>query len=333
MISGITGQDGSYLADMYLKQGHTVIGLKRRSSTDNESRLLFAREFKKFNIVEVDITDAAAVTGVISQNQPDIFINTAAQSHVATSFANPAATFEVNTVGVINCLEAIKNFSPVTRFIQCGTSEQFGSNYNVLNGRKVQNENTQFIPQSPYAVSKVAAFELVRLYRDAYNIFASNAISFNHGGPRRGDNFIEMKVGKWIRDNRKFISGDNSFASTYFLNSGREIPKLRLGNLKSWRDFTDARDIVVGLDKIANHDVPDDFVLCSENSIQMWELVASMFNIIGVNNWSDYVYIDKELFRPAEVDYLCGDATKAREILNWRPQISLDKMCRDIIYK
>lgn len=332
IVSGATGQDGSYLCDYHLANGDQVIGLKRRSSTENEWRLKKAKKYQNFKIEECDITDAHSVAGIVSEYHPDIFYNLCAQSNVATSFKSPHETFQTNTIGVLNCLEAVKNISPSTRFIQAGTSEQFGSNYDMVDGEKVQHENTKFMARSPYAVSKCAAYDLCRIYRDGYNLFIGVAISFNHGSPRRGCDFVEMKIAKWLKEHRNvIISNDIEFSTTQFHTNNKTYNKLRLGNLDAFRDFTDARDIVQGLVKIAEYDEPEVFVLCSGRTIQIRELVGKMFNLVGVKDWEEFVYIDPEFYRPAEVDYLRGSNSKARKLLGWTPKITFDKMVWDIV--
>ena len=237
LITGINGQDGSYLAELLLAEGYKVIGIKRRSSTNNLSRLDAIIDHDNFEVVEGDITDAISVYNLVDKYKPDELYNLAAQSHVHTSFEQPQYTANVDYIGVINILEAVRKCSPDTKIYQAGTSEEFGSN---VDNNGFQKEDTEFKPQSPYAVAKVAAHHMCKLYREAYGLFISVGILMNHESPRRGEEFVTRKITKWIGDNinklkDKDIEWDND-------------SKLNLGNLDASRDWGHAKDFCINLD-------------------------------------------------------------------------------------
>jgi GDPmannose 4,6-dehydratase len=253
VITGVTGQDGSYLSDLLLSKDYEVIGLARRTSTYNKQNIEHLLTHRRFKVVEAEITDPTSISGVINEYKPDEFYNLAAQSHVGTSFDQPSFTFQVNAVGVLNCLEAIRQINPSTKFYQASTSEMFGENFSLnyhkfetyknpnrtilveSHTSKEQNETTPFSPNSPYAVAKAAAHYLVQNYRRAYKLHASCGILFNHESPRRGENFVTQKIVKWIADN---VYGDHE---EYKLNP---LEPLKLGNLDASRDWGYAGDYV-----------------------------------------------------------------------------------------
>jgi GDPmannose 4,6-dehydratase len=225
IITGITGQDGSYLAEYLLEKQYNVIGLYRRSSNNNFDRIKHITS-NNFKLEEFDITDPNGCSSIISQFRPDEVYNLAAQSHVGTSFKQPSTTAEINYIGVVNLLESIKSYSPHTKFYQASTSEMFGFNYSLNPfGQKYQDETTQFLPQSPYGIAKLAAHNTVRIYRTAYGIFGCCGILFNHESPRRGENFVTRKITKYIAK----------------VKTGQPHGKLKLGNLDAQRDWGHAR--------------------------------------------------------------------------------------------
>ena len=225
IVTGATGQDGSYLSELLLDKGYTVVGLRRRSSSEKGlERIQHLLNNDNFKLVEADITDPANVCWLIQTYLPDELYNLAAQSHVGTSFQQPSYTTQVNLQGPTNFLEAIRLLSPSTKFYQASTSEMFGKNYERMGDTKYQRETTAFVPQSPYAVAKLAAHEMVRIYRDSYGLYACCGILFNHESERRGENFVTRKITKWIGE---FVaSGQNE-----------DFPALRLGNLDAHRDW------------------------------------------------------------------------------------------------
>lgn len=315
-ITGITGQDGSYLAEHLINQGYYVIGLYRRSSNNNFQRIQHLLETKKILLEEFDITDPSDCVNIITKYRPHHFYNLAAQSHVATSFKQPTTTFEINTVGVVNILENIRKFSSTTRFYQASTSEMFGSNYFIdENEKKYQNEKTEFFPQSPYAIAKLASHRMVQVYREAYNLYATNGILFNHESPRRGENFVTRKITRYLG---KLV---NKKINT----------KLKLGNIKAVRDWGHAKDYVVAMKLMLSNGMPDDFVISTGECHTVEEFLEKAFKLVGLN-YLDHIEIDPELYRPAEVEFLRGDSTKARDVLNWQPKISFDELVKDMVF-
>lgn len=359
LITGITGQDGSYLAEQCLERGDQVFGLIRRTSTNNQWRLKKARkisetlnhmlDFPCFSLLKGDITDYTSVNRIIREVQPDQIYNLAAMSHVGDSFNQPLYTWQATAIGCLNVLESVRELGLNCKIYQAGSSEQFGSSYNerYVDGvlQKFQNEETEMSPRSPYAVAKTAAFQYSKLYRDSYGLFVSVGILHNHSSERRGEEFLTQKVIKWIKEYRKFLHNsvqsscyeefrDESITIERWWDNNRywqrqEFPKLRLGNLSSYRDESYAPDMTRGMMLMLDQNKPDDFVLASGKSYSMEEFVQKAFNKAGLGDWKNYVVIDPQLYRPAEVDYLCGDATKAREVLGWEPKHNLD----DIIEK
>lgn len=317
LISGITGQDGSYLADLLLHKNHKVIGLHRRSSTNNLERVSHIISNKNFTLEEFDLTDSSDCNRIITKYHPDYFFNLAAQSHVGTSFKQPITTFQVDTIGVVNILESIRNYSSNTRFYQASTSEMFGKNYTENASGKYQNENTPFLPQSPYGVAKLAAHRMVQLYREAYGLFATSGILFNHESPRRGENFVTRKITNYIG---QLINGIIPPSS-----------KLGLGNLSANRDWGHAKDYVYAMLLMLEHNVPDDFVISTGQTYSVEHFCNQAFGLLDLN-YKDYIFIDPEFYRPCEVDYLKGDSSKARNVLNWQPKISFDQLVKDMVY-
>ena len=319
LITGTTGQDGSYLAEFLLQKGYKVVGLHRRSSVNNFERINTFKNHKDFTLQEFDLTDPSSVITTISKYKPEEFYNLAAQSHVGTSFSQPTTTFEINTIGVVNILEAIRNYSPETKFYQASTSEMFGRSYNTdKNGNKYQDENTVFMPQSPYGVAKVAAHQMVQIYREAYGLHASSGILFNHESPRRGENFVTRKITKWIGE---FVQSAKS----------EDFPKLRLGNLEARRDWGHAKDYVRAMWMMMQQVKADDYVICTEITRTVSEFLDRAFSLIGIDDWSDHVVVDSEFYRPAEVDYLRGVNKKARKTLGWYPGINFDDLVEDMV--
>lgn len=319
IITGITGQDGSYLAEYLLSLDYTVVGLYRRSSTVNFGRLSSILNHTNFILEESDITDPSSCSKIVSEYEPNELYNLAAQSHVASSFSQPSTTLDINTNGVINLLESIKNYSKHTKFYQASTSEMFGSNYqeNEKLG-KYQNEQTQFMPQSPYAISKLASHHIVEIYHKAYSIFAASGILFNHESPRRGENFVTRKITKYIAKLSKGLINENT--------------KLHLGNLDATRDWGHARDYVEGMYKIIQLDHADTFVLATGAAYTVRDFLSIAFGLIGVDDYTKYVEVDPNFYRPCEVPYLKGDATKASNVLGWQSKISFKELVSEMVY-
>jgi len=350
IVTGVNGQDGSYLAEFLLEKGYSVIGIVRRTSTDNTERIKGIVSHKHFKLVEGDITDSSNVNSWISEFKPDEFYNLAAQSHVGTSFKQPKLTWRVNAEGVVNILEAIRNINPTTKFYQASTSEMFGKNYdqkNVYlevegerwNGKvKYQDESTVFSPQSPYAVAKVAAHQSVQLYRRAFGLHASCGILFNHESPRRGDQFVTRKITKWIGEFKKWAMGVGYLGSTTFNGNelilspdGSKFPKLRLGNLDAQRDWGHAKDYVEAMYLMLQQEEPDDYVIATGSTYSVKDFLREAFSCIGIEDYKNYVVQDPEFMRPAEVDYLLGIADKAKEKLNWNQKIDFKSLVKEMV--
>ncbi len=336
IVTGVTGQDGSYLSEHLISKGYKVIGVGRRSSVDNTERIRHLKQSPSFKLVEGDVTDPSGVNNLITSFEPDEFYNLAAQSHVGTSFNQPCATFDINAVGVINILESIRNHSPDTRFYQASTSEMFGKNYSEAGdgNNKFQNESTPFSPQSPYAVAKIAAHESVGLYRRAYGLHASCGILFNHESERRGENFVTRKITKWIgkyiawldQDILSDVSGPKYDKENYLYKEESAFPKLRLGNFDSFRDWGHAEDYVKAMHLMLQQEEADDYVIATGKTYSVKEFLDIAFSSAGIHDWSNLVVQDPEFMRPAEVDYLCGCPKKAKEKLGWEPEVSFEQL-------
>lgn len=318
IITGITGQDGSYLSEFLLEKDYRIIGLYRRSSTNSFSRIQHLLNHTNLTLEESDITDPSDISRIINKYTPNEFYNLAAQSHVGTSFKQPSTTFEIDTIGVVNILEGISRFSPQTKFYQASTSEMFGSNYSQNNsdGLYYQDESTPFLPNSPYACAKLAAHNMVRIYREAYNLYCCSGILFNHESSRRGENFVTRKITKYIGQlvNNKLP-----------LNT-----PLYLGNIKASRDWGHAKDYVEAMYLMLQQPKPDDFVISTNETHTVEEFLIEAFSIIN-SSYSDYVRIDQQLYRPCEVNYLRGDSSKAKRLLGWHPKMSFKDLVKDMV--
>jgi GDPmannose 4,6-dehydratase len=317
VITGITGQDGSYLAENLLNKGYGVIGLYRRSSSNNLTRLTHLLQNFNLKLQEFDLTDPSDCVNIISSYKPNEFYNLAAQSHVGTSFKQPTTTFEINTVGVINLLENIRKFSPTTRFYQASTSEMFGRNYITnIDGYKYQDENTPFMPQSPYAVAKLSSHRMVQIYREAYGLYACSGILFNHESPRRGENFVTRKITRYIGQLVNNLLPSNT--------------PLKLGNIEAVRDWGHAKDYVEAMRLMLTQGKPDDFVISTGQCHSVKDFLTIAFKLVNLN-YTDHIMIDPELYRPAEVQYLNGDSSKAQQTLLWKPTISFEQLVEDMV--
>jgi len=331
LIFGVNGQDGSYLSELLIKKGYKEVhGVIRRASVNNTNeRLGNIIIANNFHILEGDITDLSSVADIVDDTQPDEVYNLAAQSHVATSFKQPAATWNSNAQGVQNILEAIRRKKSNARFYQASTSEMFGS---IIDDDGYQRETTELSPNSPYAISKVAAHHLVRLYREAYGIFACSGILFNHESPRRGEGFVTRKITKYIANlNRKIfeiLKAEAELDETptakvlarLASDAVKEIGPLKLGNLDAQRDWGFAGDYVEAMWLMLQQDTPDDYVVSTGEANTVRTFLDVAFKHIGIDDWSDFVVIDPAFIRPYEVPLLRGDSSKARERLGWKPQ-------------
>jgi GDPmannose 4,6-dehydratase len=331
LITGVTGQDGAYLAEFLLNKGYMVHGTKRRSSSFNTGRIdhLYVDphvQGRRFNLHYADMTDSTNLIRILQEVQPDEIYNLAAQSHVQVSFETPEYTANADGMGTLRLLEAIRilKMEDRVRFYQASTSELFGST------QPPQSENTPFHPRSPYAAAKLYAYWITINYREAYGMHASNGILFNHEGPTRGETFVTRKI---TRAAAAIEAGLQSI--------------LYLGNLDARRDWGHALDYVRGMWLIAQQDKPDDYVLASGESHTVREFTELAFSFIGREiEWQGngleevgicrgdgdvLVKIDPAYFRPTEVDHLCGDPTKARERLGWEPTVGFEQLVRDMI--
>ena len=337
-ISGVTGQDGSYLAELLLSKGYFVIGFSRRVSVDTSERIKHLLDDPNFDFQEGDICDPLYITELLTKFRIAEFYNLAAQSHVHTSFSQPVVTTEIDYLGPLNILNCIKSLSPETKFYQASTSEMFGDEYDGEEGYKYQDEDTYMNPQSPYAIAKLAAHHAVRLYRESYGLFTCSGILFNHESPRRGEKFVTRKITKWIgefvdfTENRKL--GELVPDEDYIITKTNSVkyPKLRLGNLDAYRDWGHAKDYVRAMWMMMQHDVPDDYVVSTCESHTVREFLEEAFYAISYDgNWEDLIVIDPQFYRPAEVDYLNGVSIKARTTLGWTPEYAFEDLVAEMV--
>jgi len=306
LITGITGQDGSYLAELLLDKGYEVYGLIRRLSTPNLSRITHLVD--QITLLEGDLTDQSSLNVVMQTAKPDEVYNLAAQSFVATSWNQPVLTGDVSGLGVVRVLEAVRHFCPDVKFYQASSSEMFGSVKETP-----QNEKTQFHPRSPYAVAKVYGYYATINYRESYNMFCCNGICFNHESPRRGVEFVTKKVTEGVA---KIYHG--------------VAKELRLGNLDAKRDWGHASDYVKAMWLIVQSREPEDYVIATGESHSVREFVELAFKVVDLD-WKEYVKIDKRYIRPADVIELRGDASKAMRELGWKPKILFESLVKMMV--
>jgi GDPmannose 4,6-dehydratase len=297
LITGITGQDGSYLAELLLSEGYDVYGVVRRASTENYERIEHLRG--QITLLQADLLDQSSLVQAIRESNPSELYNLAAQSFVPTSWAQPVLTAEFTAIGVTKVLEAMRAVNPEIRFYQASSSEMYGKVLEVP-----QSEDTPFYPRSPYGVAKVYGHYITVNYRESYNLHASSGILFNHESPRRGLEFVTRKVTDGV--------------SRIKLGLATE---LRMGNLDSQRDWGFAGDYVKAMWLMLQQDTPDDFVVATGETHTVKELVQLAFDRVGLD-WEKYVVIDPRFIRPAEVDLLIGEPAKAKNVLGWVPQTS-----------
>ncbi|MCC8431697.1 GDP-mannose 4,6-dehydratase [Reyranella aquatilis] len=331
LITGVTGQDGAYLADLLLKKGYVVHGIKRRSSSFNTPRVddMLERQVKEglpFYLHHGDLTDSMSLVRLIQSVQPTEIYNLGAQSHVMVSFETPEYTANADATGVLRLLEAVRilGIERSVRFYQASTSELYGAT------PPPQSETTTFHPRSPYAVAKLYAYWIVVNYREAYGIHASNGILFNHESPLRGETFVTRKITRAVA---AIVQGKQQ--------------ELLLGNLDARRDWGHAADYVEGIWRIVQHDVPDDFVLATGEAHSVREFVELAFREVGIDiSWEGQgigergidrktgqtrIRVDARYFRPTEVDFLLGDPSKARRLLDWKHRISFQELVREMV--
>ncbi len=311
LITGITGQDGSYLAELLFAKGYEVHGMVRRSSSINRTRIdhLFnAHDRPKGKLHYGDLTDASSVNRLLRAIEPDEIYNLGAQSHVKVSFEIPEYTAETAGLGTLRLLEGIRETGQRPRFYQAGSSEMFG-----MVRETPQRETTPFYPRSPYAAAKVYAHAIVVNYREAYGMFACNGILFNHESPRRGENFVSRKVTRGVAE----------------IKLGQR-EQLALGNLEAKRDWGYAKDYVDAMWTMLQQDAPDDYIIATGETHSVRELCEVAFSHVGLD-YRRYVVVDEAYFRPTEVDLLLGDASKARDKLGWKPSVSFEGLIRMMV--
>ncbi len=305
-ITGITGQDGSYLAELLLEQGYEVFGAVRRAST--ETYLRFHHYLDRIQLVQADLTDQGSTINALAETQPHEVYNLAAQSFVPTSWQQPILTGDVTALGVTRMLEAIRVVNKSIRFYQASSSEMFGHAMEVP-----QTEKTPFYPRSPYGVAKVYGHWITVNYRESYDLFAVSGILFNHESPRRGLEFVTRKISYGVARIK------------YGLNN-----ELRLGNLDAKRDWGHARDYVRAMWLMLQQDKPDDYVISSDETHTVREVCEIAFSRAGLD-WEQYVKVDPQYYRPAEVHLLLGDSTKARTHLGWKPEVSFRELIEQMV--
>jgi GDPmannose 4,6-dehydratase len=305
-VTGITGQDGSYLAELLLDKGYEVHGLVRRSSSFNTWRIDHIRD--RISLHYGDLVDQYSLVRTLQKVIPDEVYNLAAQSHVKVSFDMPEYTADVTAVGVLRLLGAVREIGVPTRFYQAGSSEMFG-----LVQETPQSERTPFHPRSPYAAAKVFAHWVTMNHREGYGMHVSNGILFNHESPRRGENFVTRKITMGLAAIKK-----------------GQASELRLGNLEAKRDWGFAKDYVEAMWRMLQQEKGDDYVVATGETHSVREFLEEAFSYVGLH-WQDYVKVDPSYFRPAEVDLLLGDPTKAKKVLGWTPRVGFKELVRMMV--
>ena len=308
-ITGIAGQDGSYLSEMLLEKGYRVTGIIRRNSTVEHQRDRISH-LDNIEIEYGDLLDQSSLENALIKFRPDEIYNLGAQSHVRISSDIPQFTVQTNANGVLNLLEAYKRVCPESKFYQASSSEMFG---NSVDEDNYQRETTRMTPVSPYGCSKVFGFNITRYYRNAYGLHICNGILFNHESPRRASNFVTTKIVK----------------NAILIAKGK-LNKLELGNLDSKRDWGHSKDYVRAMHLILNHNIADDFVVATGETRSIRELCEIVFNKLGLN-YQDYVVQNPKFMRPEELNYLCGDSTKIKKVLGWKPEISFEDLLEDML--
>jgi GDPmannose 4,6-dehydratase len=371
IVTGVCGQTGSYLAELLLNKGYKVIGTRRRTSNPNLENVAGIINNKDFEIYTADITDFTCVRNMILKYQPDEIYNLAAQSFVKESFSQPFHTFDANTVGVLNFLEVLKQEKLDCKMYQASTSEMFGKNisfnydiqgqgarydgpfpnkedycYKNRYGHKCtspeyegdgvfQDEDTPFVPQSPYGVAKLAAHHMCRLYRESYGVNVSCGILFNHESPRRGKEFVTRKITDYVGqltllNPQKFGLCKEPLAIYLNEQELKKHGKLKLGNLDAFRDWGHAKDYAASQWLILQQEKPDDYVVCTGETHTVREFCDAAFSVIELD-YKDYVEVDPQFYRPAEVDYLRGDCYKAKQVLGWKPEYTFKKLVSEMV--
>ena len=310
LITGISGQDGSYLAEYLLEIGYDVYGIVRRHSTTENQQTRLENIRDEIDVSYGDVTDSSSITRLVKQIMPDEIYNLAAQSHVRVSFELPKYTLNVNASGLLNVLEAVRLNSPHSRVYQASSSEMFG---NSIEPGGSQNEKTPMHPVSPYGVSKLAAYNLIKSYRESYGIFACNGILFNHESPRRGSNFVTNKIAKAVANIHLDLQD-----------------KLVLGNLDAQRDWGHSYDYVRAMHLINNHDEPKDFVVATNETRSIRDFLEIAFSFVGLD-YKNFVSQDERYMRPNELNYLRGDSSLFTSTFNWKRKYTFQSMVEEMI--
>lgn len=329
LITGVTGQDGSYMADFLLEEtDHEIYGMVRRASTNNNHNIKHLINNPRFKLMTGDLADSQSIDNIVKEIQPDYFINLAAQSFVGASWQIPEQTFDINAIGVIRCLEAIRKHVPDCRFYNAGSSEELGNvDYSP------QDEEHSLKPRSPYGAAKAAARHIVKVYRESYNLFAIQGLLYNHESPRRGEEFVTRKITKEVARIKKA------------LDSNIDFEPLQLGNIYARRDWSHSKDFVKGIWLMINHKSPKEYILASGEAHTVKDFVQKAFSFVDIyGDWYDsdlkerfifnkktLVKINPTFYRPAEVDLLLGDSQKAKLELKWRPDISFHDLVEEMV--
>jgi GDPmannose 4,6-dehydratase len=336
VITGVTGQDGSYMADFLLENtDYNIYGVVRRASTNNYNNIQHLIGHDRFKLVTGDLTDSQSIDNIVREIQPDYFINLAAQSFVGASWQIPEQTFDIDAVGVIRCLEAIRKHAPNCRFYNAGSSEELGNvDYSP------QDENHPLKPRSPYGAAKAAARHIVKVYRESYSLFAIQGLLYNHESPRRGEEFVTKKITKNVARIKKA------------LDYGSKFEPLELGNIYAKRDWSHSKDFVKGIWLMLNQKEPKEYLLASGETHTVKEFIEKAFSFVGIKGYWGYsssddnsdinekfysetrqilVQINPTFYRPAEVDLLLGNPKKAIDELNWKKEISFDLLIKEMM--
>ena len=309
-ITGITGQDGSYLSEHLLNLGYEVFGLVRRNSVTENQATRIDKLRSSLNLFYGDLLDQSSIDKNLKKIKPDEIYNLASQSHVRVSYDVPQFTVQTNALGVVNLLESVKIHCPNAKIYQASSSEMFG---NSKDSDGMQRESTPMHPVSPYGCSKLFSYSLLRNYRKAFNLFASNGILFNHESPRRATNFVTTKI-----------------VSTAIQIKKGNMKYLELGNLDSQRDWGHSKDYVKAMHLILKHDEADDFIISTGKTKSIRDFCNIIFSKLDMN-YEDYVKINPKFIRPEELNYLCGDSSKAKKVLGWKPEYSFESMVDEIL--
>lgn len=310
IITGISGQDGSYLSELLLEKDYEVHGIIRRHSVAENQNARLEHINHRIHYHYGDMNDYTSLLSVVRDVRPDEIYNLAAMSHVSVSYKMPVYTIQTNSVGVLNLLEIIRQFAPETKIYQASSSEMFG---NSVDSDGAQRLSTPMTPVSPYGCSKLLAYSIMRNYRNAYSLFASNGILFNHESPRRGTNFVTNKVVKTAVEIKLGLKD-----------------RLELGNLDSYRDWGHSKDYVRAIHMILNHDSPDDFIVATGETKSVKDLCLHVFDRLNLD-FERYVHINQKYIRPEELKYLKGDSSKARNVLGWKPEYTFESMLDEMI--